>query len=321
MRATALALIAAVSLAWSAVPAAAQDAGVPSGPATTAQAQAQTAPATPPTATDGGVATSAAEPDAAAAEEARRRRESREERERWRVPSDLVNPFIDDPRGTDDELGLRARRERGQDDRSWFIVDEEVVDPWRAGEVSALLGVRCRGRLCRADPERAIYLTAPRGRGARRARPRRVELGALVSASTVSSDARVRLEVQVTVRRRSFGLGLTLSTSAGEIRVGASDVTHPRHTLALLLEHRLTDGTIFLDLGAAAGLMLAELEDAEVLPVARVLLTGGIPIVRNVDVLVRADALTTFLRPGDLPTGGPSAFEFGLGVGLRISTP
>jgi len=43
----------------------------------------------------------------------------------------------------------------------------------------------------------------------------------------------------------------------------------PRHAIALVLEHRLTDGTVSLDLGAAAGIMLMELDEAEVVPLAR----------------------------------------------------
>ena len=42
--------------------------------------------------------------------------------------------------------------------------------------------------------------------------------------------------------------------------------------------------------------------------------------VEFVQVLLRADALTTFVQPGHLD-GGPSAFEFGMGLGLRIATP
>lgn len=321
MRTALVAALAALPLVLSVAPAAAQDADTPTGIVAPAQPQPTTTTPSPAANVDG--PPSAAEPDAAPpAHESRDARESREERERWRLPSDLVNPFIDDPRGTDDDVGLRARRQRDRELGAWFIADDDVVDPWGMEPVGPLYGVRCRGRFCRADRERAIYLRAPAtAHRARRRRARRVELAALVSASTVGSNARARLEVQAAVHRGALGLGFSLSTSSGEVRVGTANVTHPRHALALIVEHRLTDGTVFLDLGAAAGLMISELEDAELTPTARVMLTAGIPLVRNVEVLVRADALTTFVRPGGHADAGPSAFEFGMGIGLRISTP
>jgi len=245
-------------------------------------------------------------------------RESREERERWRIPSDLVNPFVDDPHYE----GRGHRRERDADAGSWFIAEEDLVDPWRSGRLGPFYGVRCSGRWCRADPASAVYVAPPPGgeRRGRRRRTRRVELAAIVAASTVSDDARARLEVQATVHRGAFGVGLSLSTSTGEIRVGAVDVTHPRHAIAVVVEHRFTDGTVMFDLGAAAGLMLTELGDAALAPLARVMATAGVSLSRNVEVLIRGDALTTFLRPGATSSGGPSAFEFSMGIGLRIAT-
>jgi len=305
-----------------ALPARAQDAGVaaagdaPARPATLPRAQVAPTPddalATPPAAP---VPDAAAHPPGA---ESAEQRESREERERWRIPSDLVNPFVDDSRYE----GRGHRRERDADAGSWFIAEEDLVDPWRSGRLGPFYGVRCSGRWCRADPASAVYIAPPAGnerRGGRRG-TRRVELAAIIAASTVSDDARARLEVQATVHRGAFGVGLSLSTSTGEIRVGALDVTHPRHAIAVVVEHRFTDGTVMFDLGVAAGLMLTELRDAALAPLARVMATAGLSISRNVELLVRGDALTTFLRPGATSSGGPSAFEFSMGVGLRIAT-
>lgn len=305
-----------------ALPARAQDAGVaaagdaPARPATLPRAQVAPTPddalATPPAAP---VPDGAARPPGA---ESAEQRESREERERWRIPSDLVNPFVDDSRYE----GHGHRRERDADAGSWFIAEEDLVDPWRSGRLGPFYGVRCSGRWCRADPASAVYIAPPAGneRRGRRRGTRRVELAAIIAASTVSDDARARLEVQATVHRGAFGVGLSLSTSTGEIRVGALDVTHPRHAIAVVVEHRFTDGTVMFDLGVAAGLMLTELRDAALAPLARVMATAGLSISRNVELLVRGDALTTFLRPGATSSGGPSAFEFSMGVGLRIAT-
>lgn len=256
--------------------------------------------------------------------ESREARESREDRERWRVPSDLVNPFRDD--ASDDAQGDdEVRRSRASDAGSWFIAQEDLVDPWRTGRLGPFYGVRCAGRWCRPDRARELYLAprAPMARPRRNRRPPRhqIELAALVSASTVGDSARARLEVQATVHRRSFGLGLSLSTSAGNARVDGVEVTHPRHAIALVLEHRFADGSVSIDVGAAAGVMLMDLEEAQVAPLARVMATAGISLARGVDVLVRADALTTFVRPGEPSSDGPSAFEFGMGLGLRIATP
>ncbi len=278
-----------------------------------------------------GGATPSAESDTSPVRrESREARESREDRERWRVPSDLVNPFLDDASDDsqadgqpgDDDGGRRAR---ASDARSWFIAQEDLVDPWRAGRLGPFYGVRCAGGWCRPDRARELYL-APRApmarpRRNRRPPPHQIELAALVSASTVGDSARARLEVQATVHRRSFGLGLSLSTSAGDARVDGVKLTHPRHAIALVLEHRFTDGSVSIDVGAAAGVMLMDLEEAQVAPLARVMATAGISLARGVDVLVRADALTTFMRPGEPSRDGPSAFEFGMGLGLRIATP
>ncbi len=311
-------------------PAEAQDAGAPDA----GSPDAGVTPTAPRVDVPSGSAAPAAE-DAAppARRESREVRESREDRERWRVPSDLVNPFTDDPgdeqgydqQGDDQEGYDAARRARASDASSWFIAQEDLVDPWRAGRLGPFYGVRCAGRWCRPDRGRELYL-APRAPVARPRRGRRpprqqIELAALVSASTVGDSARARLEVQATVHRRSFGLGLSLSTSAGDARVDGVEVTHPRHAIAVVLEHRFTDGSVAIDVGAAAGVMLMDLEEAQVAPLARVMATAGISLARGVDVLVRADALTTFMRPGEPSRDGPSAFEFGMGLGLRIATP
>lgn len=298
-----------------AVPAQAVPAQAVPAQAVPAQAPAPPLAAPPPV---GPAVPESTPPAAADAPESAQTRESREERERWRIPSDLVNPFLDVPRFD----GGRAARERDPDAASWFIAEEDLVDPWRNGRLGPFYGVRCSGRWCRADPRSAVYIAAggAPGRRSRRGHTRRIELAALVSASTVAQNARARIEAQITVHRGAFGVGLSLSTSTGDVRVAGVDVTHSRHAFALVLEHRFTDGTVMLDFSAAAGLMVSELGDAQVAPVARVMTTVGIPLAHHVELIVRGDALTTFIRPGNVDDGGPSAFEFGMGLGLRIAT-
>ncbi len=261
-------------------------------------------------------------PDARDQHGARSAHDEREERERWRIPSDLVNPFVDRP-------GLATPRPAhgSADAESWFIADSDLVDPWGAGAFGPFYGVRCQGRWCRPDPARRVFLAPARERPFGPLRhPRRrtalpgVDLSALVSATSVGDTARARLEAQATVHTGAFGLGLTLSTSTGPTRVAGVSLTHTRHALAVLAQHRVSDGTVSLDLGVAAGIVLTDLKEAGLAPLARVLATVGVPLGRNIEVLFRADALTTFVRPVGAGDDGPGAFEFGMGVGLRVAT-
>jgi hypothetical protein len=243
-------------------------------------------------------------------------------RDRWRIPSDLVNPFLD-------RQGFATRRRaRDTDAESWFITDEDLLDPWEAGAIGPFYSVQCEGRRCRPDSDRPIFLARPRARGLEALhRPRRrralpsVELAALGSVTTVDDNARARLEAQATVHNGAFGVGLSLSTSTGRTRVDGERLTHTRHAFAAIAQHRLHDGVVALDLGVGAGLMVMGLEETRVAPVARMMATLGVPLVGHASLIFRADALTTFVRPAERATAeGPSAFEFGMGVGLRIAT-
>ncbi len=243
-------------------------------------------------------------------------------RERWRIPSDLVNPFLD-------RRGFATRRRaREADAESWFITDEDLLDPWEAGAIGPFYSVQCEGHRCRPDSDRPIFLARPRAPGrAHLARPRRrptrptVDLAALASVSTVDDNARARLEAQATVHNGAFGVGLSLATSTGRTRVDGERLTHTRHAFAAIAQHRLHDGIVALDLGVGAGLMLMSLDETRVAPLARVMATLGVPLVGNASLVFRADALTTFIRPAErATTEGPSAFEFGMGIGLRIAT-
>jgi hypothetical protein len=242
--------------------------------------------------------------------------------ERWRIPSDLVNPFRD-------RRGFATRRRaREADAESWFITDEDLLDPWEAGAIGPFYSVQCEGSRCRPDSDRPIYLARPRAPGlAHLARPRRrptrpsVDLAALASVTTVDDSARARLEAQATVHSGAFGVGLSLATSTGRTRVDGERLTHTRHAFAAIAQHRLHDGIVALDLGVGAGLMVMGLDETRVAPLARVMATLGVPLVGNASLVFRADALTTFVRPAErATTEGPSAFEFGMGVGLRIAT-
>jgi hypothetical protein len=248
--------------------------------------------------------------------------EDRRARDRWRIPSDLVNPFRDRP-------GLAgSRRSRDVDADSWFITDEDLLDPWESGAIGPFYSVRCEGRWCRPDSDRPVFLARPPGRGRvpvrgprrRRARPS-MDIGALVSVTTVDDTARARLEAQATVHTGAFGIGLSLSTSTGRTRVDGERFTHTRHAFAAVAQHRLSDGIVSLDLGIGAGLVVMELDETRVAPLGRAMATVGVPLFGHAELIFRADALTTFVRPGARATDdGPSAFEFGMGVGLRVST-
>jgi hypothetical protein len=233
-----------------------------------------------------------------------------------------VNPFLD-------RQGFATRRRaRDTDAESWFITDEDLLDPWEAGAIGPFYSVQCEGRRCRPDSDRPIFLARPRARGLEALhRPRRrralpsVELAALGSVTTVDDNARARLEAQATVHNGAFGVGLSLSTSTGRTRVDGERLTHTRHAFAAIAQHRLHDGVVALDLGVGAGLMVMGLEETRVAPVARMMATLGVPLVGHASLIFRADALTTFVRPAERATAeGPSAFEFGMGVGLRIAT-
>jgi hypothetical protein len=276
----------------------------------------------PPLATDA----DAAVPPAGVGRGGRRRPAADDDRERWRLPPDLVNPFLD-------EYGSRfdadERRWSDAESEGWYVVDEELVDPWLGTRRYAPFGaLRCRGSRCIALREAPALLAAPR-LGLRRAgRPepgRRVELGAFVGVATVGDDGRPRLEVQATVRRGALGVAFSVLTSVGDTlgTVGPSmalrEAGHARHAVTVALEHRFADARVALDLGLHAGVLLAELgDDAEVLPLVRTTLTGAVRLGEAVDFVVRADGGTTFVRPGDFLLGGPSAFEAALSLGLRV---
>jgi hypothetical protein len=242
------------------------------------------------------------------------------------LPSDLVNPFLDD---FGDRFDGDASRWGDDDDEDWYVFDEELVDPWSGARRHAPFGVwRCRGARRVAAREPSARLTAPRSglrRAVRSSSARRVELGAFVGVGTVGDDGRPRLEVQATVRLGALGLPFSVLTSAGKTRgtIGSAtmlrEVGHARHAVTVGVEHRLTDGRAALDLGLQAGVMLSELgEDVRLLPLGRATLTGGVRLGESVDFLVRAEGGTTFVRPGDFLLGGPSAFEAALAIGLRV---